>query len=188
MSQSYPVWKNWWYSTGTRDNSFCTELAINASALIGHDPHGHGTHLPPASMSRTRSFGFSDSREARTHPAVPSLYADDVETSTMRAVPTHLPPPTMTMSYSTGLPLLLSRTLQAMCAKSAILRAFFLERDSANRTARTTIAPRTAEDLSDFRVSAACRCAGSALKRAATLLSKACALSVVYAMLSTGRQ
>jgi hypothetical protein len=28
-------------------------------------------NLPPASISRTRKFGFSERRDARTHPAVP---------------------------------------------------------------------------------------------------------------------
>lgn len=28
-------------------------------------------NLPPASISRTRKFGFSDRRDAKTHPAVP---------------------------------------------------------------------------------------------------------------------
>lgn len=185
MSQSYPVWKNWWYSNGTRDISLCTELATDALALTVYDQRMHGTHLPPASMSRTRSFGFSDNREARTHPAVPTFRAQIVERNPMRAVSTHLPPPAITTSNSAELRLLPSRTLRAIRAKSVILRALFRERNNANRTARTTTAPRTAEDFSDFKVSAACRCAGSMRKRAVTRSTRACTLPVVGAMSPT---
>ena len=57
-------------------------------------------NLPPASMSRTRRFGFSERRDARTHPAVPGRVRDHkIHCLRNKYI---LPPPTMMKSHSSN--------------------------------------------------------------------------------------